>query len=98
MTSTPMTPTLSGEFRPWNSRVLVWRERVFYGLLAASASVLILIAIAIVLIFIYEAWLFFQQVPLWEFLTDRTWVPLFDRQQCGIMVIATATVLIARSP
>lgn len=94
MTSTPLPPP-SHEFKQWNSHGLMWRERLFHGLLAGSASVLVLIAIAITLVFGYEAWLFFQQVSLWEFFTDRTWAPLFDRQQCGIWVIATATILVA---
>ena len=35
----------------------------------------------------------FQQVPLWDFLTDTQWTPLFDDAHFGIMVLLSGTLV-----
>jgi phosphate transport system permease protein len=69
-------------------------ERLIALLLALAAGVPIGAIIAIVLLFIYQSWLFFQQIPLWQFLTDTQWTPLFASQKFGISVLISATLLV----
>ena len=42
---------------------------------------------------IFETLEFFQEVPLWQFLTDTRWTPLFASKQFGIFVLMSATLL-----
>ena len=42
---------------------------------------------------IFETIEFFQEVPLWQFLTDTRWTPLFASKQFGIFVLMSATLL-----
>ncbi len=51
--------------------------------------------IGIVLTLIFEAVAFFQVVPLWRFLTETRWTPLFSSAQFGIMVLISATVMVS---
>lgn len=56
------------------------------------AVVSIFTTIGIVLTLIYETFEFFQEVTLWQFLTDTRWTPLFSSAQFGIMVLISATL------
>jgi phosphate transport system permease protein len=69
-------------------------ESIVQATLAAIACIPISIAVAIVAILIYETVLFFQDVSLWNFLTDTEWTPRFASQQFGILVLASATFLV----
>jgi len=40
-----------------------------------------------------ESLVFFQQVPLWDFLTDTQWTPLFDDAHYGILPLISGTVV-----
>ncbi|NJL20274.1 MAG: phosphate ABC transporter permease subunit PstC [Leptolyngbyaceae cyanobacterium SM1_3_5] len=57
------------------------------------ALVSVLTTLGIVLTLIFETFRFFSQVPLWRFLTDRQWTPLFADPQYGIFVLIGATFL-----
>jgi phosphate transport system permease protein len=46
-----------------------------------------------VLTLIFETIEFFQEVTLWQFLTDRQWTPLFTNKQFGIFVLISATLM-----
>jgi len=46
----------------------------------------------IVYILVKESFVFFGQVPLWQFLTDTQWTPLFDDAHFGIMVLLSGTI------
>jgi len=48
--------------------------------------------LAIVYILVKESLVFFRNVPLWTFLTDRQWTPLFDDAHFGILVLLAGTV------
>jgi phosphate transport system permease protein len=39
-----------------------------------------------------ESVLFFTHVPIWDFLTDTQWTPLFDDAHFGIMVLLSGTI------
>lgn len=68
-----------------------WLGRVF----AFLGSVPILITLAIIGVLVFESVLFFQEVPLENFLTDTQWTPTFaGNTQFGIIVLASATILV----
>ncbi len=50
-------------------------------------------SLAIVLVLGVEAALFFKEVPLWRFLTDTQWTPLFVDKQYGILPLLCGTFL-----
>jgi len=68
------------------------RERAIESVLLAAACVSVFTTIGIVYILLKESVVFFSQVPLWSFLTDRQWTPLFDDAHFGIMVLLAGTV------
>jgi phosphate transport system permease protein len=59
--------------------------------LAALSSVLTTVAIVVVLV--EESLLFFQHVPLWEFVTGTEWTPLFDNPKYGILPLLMGTLV-----
>jgi phosphate transport system permease protein len=59
-------------------------------LLAACVSVLT--TLGIVYILVTESVVFFKAVPLWSFLTDSQWTPLFDDAHFGISVLLAGTL------
>ncbi|MEB3231448.1 MAG: phosphate ABC transporter permease subunit PstC [Leptolyngbyaceae bacterium] len=61
----------------------------------AFAAVSILTTFGIVATLVFETFEFFQEVSIWNFLTDTKWTPLFSTKQFGIFVLISATVLIA---
>ncbi|MDR9402142.1 MAG: phosphate ABC transporter permease subunit PstC [Halothece sp. Uz-M2-17] len=69
-----------------------WSQRA----LAVFGSIPILITLAISIILLLETFLFFQDVPLWQFLTDTQWTPMFaSNAQYGIWVLASATFMVS---
>lgn len=68
-------------------------ELIVKYIFGAFALVSIATTIGIICSLIFETLEFFQEVPLWNFLTDRQWTPLFTNPQYGIFVLISATVL-----
>lgn len=68
------------------------KERAIETLLLAAASVAVFTTVAILYILISETIVFFQNVPIKLFLTDRQWTPLFDDAHFGIMVLLAGTL------
>jgi phosphate transport system permease protein len=68
-------------------------EGVIQAVLFTMSAITILTTVGIVGVLIFETVAFFQEVPLWRFLTDTEWTPLFADKHFGIMVLASATVL-----
>lgn len=71
-----------------------FRERVIEGLLFACSAVTILTTIGVVAVLLIESIGFFQQVSLWEFLTDTQWTPLFTEKHFGILPLLSGTILV----
>ena len=69
------------------------RETVIESLLFVAAASSVAVTVAIVGVLVYESWNFFQHVPLWTFLTDTTWTPLFDNPRYGILPLLNGTLL-----
>jgi phosphate transport system permease protein len=61
------------------------------GLLAAACSS-VAVTFAIIFILLKESLNFFAEVPLFDFLTDTQWTPLFDDAHFGILTLISGTV------
>src|SRR5687767_6695499 len=72
------------------SRVV--RERIIESILFLAALVSVFTTVGIVYILVKESVVFFQHVPLGDFLSDRQWTPLFDDAHFGIMVLLSGTL------
>lgn len=68
------------------------KERAIEAVLLASASVAVLTTVAIIYILSTETVKLFHHVPLYAFLTDTQWTPLFDDAHFGIRVLLTGTL------
>ena len=68
------------------------RERLIELALFAAAFASVFTTVGIVYILVKESVLFFQHVPLADFLTDRQWTPLFDDAHFGIVVLLSGTL------
>jgi phosphate transport system permease protein len=64
---------------------------VMQGVLFACAALSVFITAAIVWVLVTESLPFFQVVPLWTFLTDTEWTPVFTEARYGILPLLTAT-------
>lgn len=67
-------------------------ERVIELILFLAASVSVFTTLAIVFILVRESWIFFEHVPLRDFIFDTQWTPLFDDAHFGIMVLLSGTL------
>lgn len=68
------------------------REKIIELALLLAALVSVFTTVGIVYILVKESVVFFQQVPLWDFLTDTQWTPLFSDAHFGIMVLLSGTL------
>lgn len=92
-TAPSLQPQLESKFWQRNLTSAMWKERILQAVLGILCCIPVSITIAIITILIYETAIFFQQVPVWRFLTDTQWTPLFPNKTFGIMVIASGTLL-----
>ncbi|HBB34447.1 MAG TPA: phosphate ABC transporter permease subunit PstC [Cyanobacteria bacterium UBA8803] len=94
MTADPLFPesTAADLFRP-NRGAAKWSELAVKSIFTLFALISVATTIGIVLTLIFEAVEFFQDVPIWRFLTDTAWTPLFANPQFGIIVLISATFL-----
>jgi phosphate transport system permease protein len=75
-------------------RFLKLKEKGIESLLLLSALSSVFITLSIVFILFYEAFAFFKDVPLWEFLTGQEWTPLFAQPKFGILPLVCGTFLV----
>ncbi|MBN8509108.1 MAG: phosphate ABC transporter permease subunit PstC [Burkholderiales bacterium] len=68
------------------------REKAIEAVLLFAACVSVFTTVGIVYILVKESVVFFTHVPVWDFLTDTQWTPLFDDAHFGIMVLLAGTV------
>lgn len=69
------------------------KEKVIEGWLQFSGLVTVLTTIGIIYVLLSESLLFFQDVSVVEFLTDKQWTPLFTDKHYGIMPLVMGTLL-----
>ena len=53
----------------------------------------VLTTLGIVLVLSFETFEFFKEVPIWKFLTDAQWTPLFVNKHFGILPLLSGTFL-----
>lgn len=68
------------------------KDKVIEAVLLLAACVSVFTTLAIVYILVKESVVFFSNVPLWTFLTDKQWTPLFDDAHFGIAVLLSGTL------
>ncbi len=74
-------------------RVRHVRERAIETLLFLAAFSSVAITLGIVGVLVAESAAFFEHVPLWSFLTDTQWTPLFDDAHYGILPLLAGTLV-----
>src|ERR1041384_891952 len=75
------------------SQYVYGRERIVQVILFMCAMVSILTTLGIIIILSIQAFDFFKEVPVWKFLTDTQWTPLFSDQHFGILPLLAGTFL-----
>ena len=85
-----LMPQVSDRLKKDFSRHL--KERAIEAVLFLAAFLSVFTTTAIVYILVKESWIFFQQVPLTDFLFDTQWTPLFDDAHYGITVLLSGTI------
>lgn len=70
-----------------------WKEVFIENGLLASALVTIAVTAGIILVLSIEAFSFFREVSIIEFLTDTQWTPLFSDKHFGILPLLSGTLL-----
>jgi phosphate transport system permease protein len=70
-----------------------FQERIIEAVLFLAACSSIFITVAIVVILLRESAVFFQNVPISDFLTDTMWTPLFAQPRYGILPLLCGTLL-----
>lgn len=68
-------------------------ERLIQAALFFCAAVSILTTLGIVAVLSFETFAFFREVPLWDFLTDTQWTPLFSQKHFGILPLLAGTFI-----
>jgi phosphate transport system permease protein len=68
------------------------KERLIETGLFAAACSSVAVTFAIIFILLQESVRFFAEVPLFDFLTDTQWTPLFDDAHFGILTLISGTV------
>ena len=68
------------------------RELAVHAVLFLAAFSAVAITAAIVLTLLIESSAFFSHVPLWDFLTDTQWTPLFENPRYGILPLIAGTL------
>lgn len=89
----PSTPSQS-LWRPNRDRSRLI-QTIVKCICGAFAAISIVTTLGIVATLLFETISFLQEVPLWQFLTDRKWTPLFASKEFGIFVLVSATVMIS---
>jgi len=77
-----------------NKRLQRLREGFIEKVLFVSAALTILTTLGILGLFIFEAYGFFGQVSIIEFLTGTLWTPLFEPQHFGVLPLVAGTVMV----
>jgi phosphate transport system permease protein len=91
MTSALQDPGISDRLQKRASRHV--KEKIIETVLLLAAMFSVFVTLGIVWVLVSESFLFFTHVPVWDFLTDTQWTPLFDDAHYGIMVLLSGTLV-----
>ncbi len=70
-------------------------EKIIGTLLFASAVLSVFVMLSIFGILLFQAFSFFEEVSVIEFLTETQWTPLFTPKHFGILPLVSGTLLVA---
>ncbi len=68
------------------------KERAIEAVMFAAASISVLTTLGIIWVLVSESYHFFEHVPIWTFLTDTMWTPLFSEPRYGILPLLMGTL------
>jgi phosphate transport system permease protein len=68
-------------------------DRSMRLVLFLAATLSVLVTAGIIYVLVSESVTFFRQVPLWDFLTDTQWTPVFEDKHFGIMTLLSGTLM-----
>ncbi len=68
------------------------KERAIEAAMFAAASISVLTTLGIIWVLVSESYHFFEHVPIWIFLTDTMWTPLFSEPRYGILPLLMGTL------
>ena len=71
------------------------REAPILAFLFLCALVTVVTTVGIVVVLLAEAFQFFREVSVWEFLTGTEWTPLFSIKNFGVLPLLSATAVIS---
>ena len=98
--SSVKTPLLNSEVKSGRKFALMSRSRYVYGrerfvqlALLTCALVSVFTTLGIIIVLSVQAIEFFKEVPIWKFLTDTQWTPLFADKHFGILPLLSGTML-----
>lgn len=80
-------------FSSYRSQARARKEFLVRLFLIACGLVSILTTLGILGVLIFETFEFFREVPIFQFLTDTQWTPLFANKHFGVLPLFTATFL-----
>ncbi|MEZ5014323.1 MAG: phosphate ABC transporter permease subunit PstC [Chitinophagales bacterium] len=69
------------------------KEKIIERVLALCGAITILTTLGILTVLLVETVQFFKSVPIWSFLTDTEWTPLFADKHYGILPLVAGTFL-----
>ncbi|MBF2064859.1 MAG: phosphate ABC transporter permease subunit PstC [Calothrix sp. C42_A2020_038] len=69
------------------------KEKIIEFILFLAALSSVATTVGIISILLYESSLFFKEVPIWQFLTDTQWTPLFEEKHFGIITLVSGTLV-----
>lgn len=67
---------------------------IFKGLFLTCALVSILTTIGIIVALVSQAWGFFMEVPVWDFLRGTQWTPILKPRSYGVLPLVSGTLLV----
>ena len=71
-----------------------WIDHAVHLLLVLCVVITILTTLVVVVLLGKESLLFFQQVPLWDFLFGTRWEPLLEPKSFGVLPLVVGTLKI----
>ena len=71
-----------------------WKEIFIKKALFLCAFLSVLTTVAIVSVLAREAWPFFREIPLWDFVGGTKWTPLLEPRSFGVLPLVCGTLLI----
>lgn len=93
MTTSPFPKLVNAEVWQANRTASKWSQRIVVGIFGLFAIISVLTTFGIFFTLVVDAAGFFEEVPLWQFLTDTRWTPLFFNKSFGISVLVCSTLM-----